>query len=187
MRRFTGGVPETACGVGSTLAKTENLRAKLPDLLRDLRICTLVDVPCGDHNWMSKVDLGEVNYIGLDANEEMLIKSRSRAPGRHFGKLDVLKDSFVFTDGILCRDFLQHLPNSLVARVLRRFSSCKWLFATSHSNLINGDIVKVGDFRPLNLMAAPFNFPLPWFSIDDPKFSGRVIGAWPGWCLDLGR
>jgi hypothetical protein len=96
-----------------------------------------------------------------------------------FEQFDILEKKLPSSDAVFCRDFLQHLPDRLVAKALMNFSTCNWLFATSHSNLINGDIDEVGMFRPLNLMAKPFSFPLPWFSIDDPPGSGRIIGAWP--------
>ena len=55
------GSEESVSGCGSTIANTEELRTTLPQLLADLNVSTLLDVPCGDFNWMSKVDLGSID------------------------------------------------------------------------------------------------------------------------------
>ena len=39
---------------------------KLPELLESLEVKSIVDVPCGDHGWMSTLDLSPYDYIGID-------------------------------------------------------------------------------------------------------------------------
>ena len=48
---------ESRSGAGSSLRETETLRAELPALLARHRIESIADIPCGDFNWMSAVDL----------------------------------------------------------------------------------------------------------------------------------
>jgi hypothetical protein len=169
---FVGGLPETRCGGGSTIGATENVRAALPELLRDLGVKTMLDAPCGDLNWISKVDLG-VNYIGMDYDPSH-IKGK---PG-HLIVGDIVKDPLPAADLMLCRDFLQHLPHWQVELVFRnvRLSNIDWLLATSHQNIENSDIQRAGDFRPLNLMARPFSFPAPAWQIGDG--ANRILGLW---------
>src|ERR1700683_3686127 len=48
---------ESRSGLGSSLAQTEAVRAALPTLCRDLGISSMLDIPCGDLNWIRHVDL----------------------------------------------------------------------------------------------------------------------------------
>lgn len=148
----------------------------LPTLLKKLSVKSLIDAPCGDFNWMACVDLGGIDYLGVDIDEDHLNKARERAGMFHrFEQRDILAGELPRADAVLCRDYLQHLPNELVFRAIVNLSSGKWLLATSHRNEVNHDIGSVGDFRQLNLMAPPFNFPPPEAWLED---SGRVLGAW---------
>jgi hypothetical protein len=176
---FTGGLPETHCGYGSTLKATENLRLFLPGLLRMLNVRTLLDAPCGDFNWMRKVVLDDIAYIGMDVDEENLADAREWSSADFINR-DVLTEPLPKADAWLCRDFLQHLPNSGVEKALKQFksSSMGWFLATSFSNVWNQDIKKAGQFREVNLSAHPFCLPLPRISIADPLFGGRSLGVW---------
>jgi hypothetical protein len=178
---FTGGLPETHCGYGSTLKATENLRLFLPGLLRMLNIRVLFDAPCGDLNWVQKVILDDIVYIGMDVNEEHLAEGWDRMPPNGFLiNQDVLAEPLPKADAWLCRDFLQHLPNAGVEKALAQFksSSMGWFLATSFSNVWNQDIKKAGQFREVNLTAHPFSLPPPRISIADPLFGGRSLSVW---------
>lgn len=185
---FSAGRPETMCGAGSTLAKTISVRAWLPEILRRLGVRVLMDMPCGDFNWMSRTDLSSVSYIGCDYDREHCEAARARmsdppsfAPiSRMFIERDAVTGPLPPGDMMLCREFLQHLPNVSVRSVIKNFlaSGIPWLLATSHDNELNKDIARAGDFRPLNLTAAPFNLPRPSKWIDDEPGSGRILGLW---------
>lgn len=177
---FTSGLPETLCGAGSTLGETEHLRAQLPIVFAELDIRSLLDAPCGDFNWMARVDLTDIEYIGADINEDNLRGARRRAD-RDFRLLDIVTGALPKTDAMLCRDFHQHLPNRMVFSALRNFlaSGIKWLIATSHNNAANEDIAKAGMFRRVNLMAAPFGLSRwPAFTMADPPGSGHYLCVW---------
>lgn len=177
--RFTGGLPETLCGAGSTIAETRYLRARLPMIFEECAIRSLLDAPCGDFNWMAHVDLRGIDYIGCDANAENLAAARLRAD-RDFRQIDIVTDELPQADAMLCRDFHQHLPNAMVAVALQNFveAGISWLLATTHDNAVNEDIEAVGMFRRLNLMAAPFNLPEPSIIVADPPGSGHFLGVW---------
>jgi len=184
--RFTGGLPETACGTGSTLKVTENLRHALPALLQRCGIRRLLDAPCGDCNWISETDLTGIEYMGVDQSRENLATAIGREPRAGYApKMQVFLHAdidaldFLPFDGVMCRDFFQHLPTATAARILQRItSSCiGWLLATSFDNQVNHEIDAAG-FRPLNLQAAPFNLCAPEYAIEDPPGSGRIFGAW---------
>lgn len=184
--KFTGGLPETACGAGSTLKTTENLRSHLPGLLKDLGIVRLLDAPCGDYNWMSQTDLRGIEYHGIDNSPQNLTTAlgRPHAEGyqparRVFDLADVTGLVLPTADGIMCRDFFQHLETEEILWMLQsiRPAKFKWLLATSFDNEKNEEIGP-DMFRPINIQISPFNLGAPERAIDDPPGSGRILGAW---------
>ena len=64
--RNAWGSKESASGSGSTLVMTESIRTSLPIIFNKYGIESMLDVPCGDFNWMSKVDIQDVIYVGGD-------------------------------------------------------------------------------------------------------------------------
>lgn len=52
---------ESRSGSGSNMRATEAIRAELPRMLEALQIKSLLDVPCGDFNWMKEIKLGTVD------------------------------------------------------------------------------------------------------------------------------
>jgi hypothetical protein len=185
---FSGGLPETACGAGSTLALTRSVREWLPDLFRHLDVQVLLDAPCGDANWITRTNLAGIDYVGCDYDQSHLNVARSRefdpqvfAPrSKIFVELDIVSDPLPVADVMLCREFLQHLPNALAVKVLRNVlaAGIPWLLATSHNGHVNTDIADVGMFRPLNLVSPPFNLSAPQRSVEDEPGSGRILGLW---------
>ena len=63
---------ESVSGVGSNLASTGPARAFVAKLLRSRSIGTLVDLACGDRNWIRHVDLGSTRYVGLEVVPELV-------------------------------------------------------------------------------------------------------------------
>lgn len=184
---FSAGRPETLCGAGSTLENTVSIRAWLPSIFQELKIKSLLDAPCGDFNWMSHTDLSWIDYCGVDFDAEHIAVAARRysAPGyapksKRLFELDIAYDELPRADLVLCREFLQHLPNEHVGQVIQSFrdSGSEWFLATSHDNEFNTDIPVAGMFRPLNLTKAPFQLPSARQSVEDQPGSGRILGLW---------
>ncbi|HET8760480.1 MAG TPA: class I SAM-dependent methyltransferase, partial [Nitrospiria bacterium] len=57
---------ESVSGPGSDVSQTQVLIERLPTLFEDLHVGTVLDIPCGDFNWMRHVNLSRVHYIGAD-------------------------------------------------------------------------------------------------------------------------
>ncbi len=179
--KFSGGVPETPCGYGSTLEYTAGIRESLPLLLHALDVRTLLDAPCGDCNWISKVKLGIQHYIGCELDEDIFqlaIEAEIYAGRKSLYLLDVTRDVLPPSDMVLCRDFFQHIPTEKIFRTIDNIkrSGARWLLATSHTNQENREIAHEGHFRPVNLQRKPFSFPYPTMSIVD---GNNILGAWP--------
>ena len=168
-RMYTGGLPETKCGYGSTLRATENARAWLQTIIKEYNVKTFLDAPCGDLNWIRHMDWTGVQYLGIDLEPEYLPDFATRAG-------DLLKMKLPDADMMLCRDFLQHLTTKdiLLFFANAKRSNIRWLVATSHIVGKNEELPK-SCFRPLNLMRAPLYLSPP---VDEVEDCGRMLGLW---------
>ncbi len=161
------GHAESVSGEGSSLAYTRQLRAALPALFDRFGVRRLLDAPCGDFNWMQHV-LREhpLDYVGGDLVAPMVQKLQRQhgLAQRQFRHLDITQGPFPQADLWLCRDCLFHLSQADIARALKVFvaSGIPYLLTTTHLNpdgaFINTDI-RSGDFRRIDLYAAPHHFP----------------------------
>src|SRR5512139_2329881 len=178
--KFYSGLPETRCGIGATVANTESIRKELPKLFLGLGIRSLVDAPCGDFNWLSTVSMEQIDYTGCDIDPVNIKIARGRDTNARSAKFlvaDIRNDRLPSVDLMLCREFLQHLPNRQVHDVLANYyySRIPFLLATCHTNKENDDLPKPGGFRPLNLALSPFNLPPPVRVIED---GDHLLALW---------
>jgi hypothetical protein len=176
---------ESVSGPGSTLNGTQNLRNELPKVLLNFQIHSLVDIPCGDFNWMKEIDLTDVDYQGFDIVTDLILDNRKKYGKKNirFDQLDLIKNSIPKADLIICRDCLFHYSNKLIFRALENIkrSQSTFILTTTFVNVLkNEDIDSVGLFRPINLQLPPFNFPLPVLTINEEsgKSLGKVMGLW---------
>jgi SAM-dependent methyltransferase len=156
---------QSVSGQGSDLEQTKTIRELLPKLVAEMGITSILDVPCGDFNWMQHVDLGPCQYVGGDIVASLAAKCQELygSPTRRFIHLDITKDDLPKTDMILCRDCFIHLPIELIRLAIGNFKRCgaKYLFTTNGPNKkVNVDII-TGGYRLPNLRLPPFNFPPP--------------------------
>ena len=156
---------ESKSGTGSNLEQTAVLRERLPALLAELGIRTLLDIPCGDFYWMQHMDLPLERYIGADIVTELVDSNRSRHASsvREFVRLDLVKDSLPKVDLVFCRDCLVHLSNENIRKAVANIkrSGSRYLLTTGFSELKENVDILNGNWRRLNLTLAPFFFPPP--------------------------
>lgn len=175
---------ESRSGWGSTMAQTDPIRRKLPQLLKRLNVSTLLDAPCGDFHWMRHVDLGAVSYIGADIVPEIIanLNNRYASATRRFQVLDIVVGPVPPADVWLCRDVLLHLPTRNIIEVLSNFeqSSVKYILMSSYPLSTRNPDVNPGGFRTINLRLPPFNLPKPLLAIDDFVVAAppKILGLW---------
>jgi len=177
---------ESISGPGSTLVDTEELREALPEILRKLGAKTLLDIPCGDFNWMKYVDLVDIQYIGADIVPELIqgIGKQYSNDRRKFLCLDLVTDNLPKSDVILCRDCLVHLTNSKVNMALSNIckSGSTYLLATTFPEKAENKEVEIDFWRPVNLEKEPFNLPSPLLLINEnnhiPGYQDKSLGLW---------
>ena len=182
-RRNIWGYQETASGGGSTLHYTQRMRQTLPELIGDLDIHTMLDLPCGDFHWMSEVRLPIKHYIGCDIVPILVQNTRIRygRPDREFRTVDLCQDTLPQADLLLCRDCLMHLSEEMIFRALANIvrSDIKYLLTSTYPDGQNRSI-RNGDWFTVNLCAPPYNLPAPIRTIDDwvPPFDRRQLALW---------
>lgn len=174
-------------GGGSSLAYTENLRARLPELLEKLEVQRVFDAPCGDFHWMQEVvAAGDFAYIGGDTVPALIERLKQReGPGIEFCVFDITQDEFPDADLWISRDCWFHLSNADIWRSLDRFmrSNIKYLLATSHvnENAFENKDIRTGSFRRIDLFSPPFDFSRAVLhEIDDwiPPYPERKMYLW---------
>lgn len=174
--------PESVSGRGSTLARTEAIRRALPAVLASVGARSLLDAPCGDFNWMRRVDLGGIEYAGADVVPELIALNRQAhgGRGRTFFVADVTRDRLPRADVILCRDCLIHLSFRDINAALANFkrSGSGFLLATTHVAVAANEDVRSGGWRSVNLQLPPFNFPQPRQLIVEDAELGKCLGLW---------
>lgn len=180
---------ESISGTGSEIKQTEVLIKELGPLLKKLHITSVLDIPCGDFNWMQKVDLSDIDYTGADIVEALIQTNTEKYKERKnvkFRNLNLITDPLPRCDMVIVRDCLVHLSYEDINRAIKNLKSSgsKYLLTTTfpehHQNI---DIV-TGKWRPLNLQDKPFGFSTPVMVInencteDDGKYKDKSMALW---------
>lgn len=181
------GDPESRSGPGSSLAQTNIVRQELKALVKELCATSMLDVPCGDFNWLSKVEL-EVDYLGADIVQALVEENTNKFGNnsRHFIKLDMIQDKLPQVDIILCRDVLVHFNNKQIFRTIKNIkqSNSKYLLTTTFPAVNKNINIVTGEWRALDLCKPPFNFPAPIKIIieqckeENELSSSKCLGLW---------
>ena len=64
-RNFFNGETSLS-GRGSDEDQTKVIEDKLPKLFKSLSIKSILDIPCGDQNWIKRLDLSFLDFTGAD-------------------------------------------------------------------------------------------------------------------------
>ena len=173
-------------GPGSSLESTQAVREALPNLLAKLGARSILDIPCGDVQWMKDVPLGVEQYIGADIVLPLIQKNREIFGERgEFFHLDLLRDRLPSADVIFCRDCLVHLSFREIQLALDniKMASPKHFITTTFPyHKANADTV-TPYWRALNMQLSPFNLPQPIHLIKDfsdvqGNDQGKYLGVW---------
>ena len=186
------GNNESVSGEGSNLSRTAVVRAKLPGLLARHGVRSILDAPCGDFFWMKAVDLGGIDYTGVDIVPEIIARDVEQygGPGRRFILGDLVVDALPQADLILCRDCLVHLPYAETRKTLENFrrSGATWLLTTTFTEPRDNRDIELGDWRPINLERPPYRFPPAVDLINEESDEvDEELGAFPDKSLGLWR
>lgn len=179
---------ESRSGTGSNSSQTETVRSALPRLCEELKISTLLDIPCGDYYWMRMIDLPVSDYLGADIVSELIEENQRlyAREGVQFRTLDLTRGPLPVHDAVLCRDCFVHLSFADMDRAIRNIleSGADYLIASSHTRQTENRDQVTGKHRLLNLQLPPFHWPAPLREIpdgwndDNVKVTGKILGVW---------
>ena len=178
---------ESRSGIGSTMEQTRTLRKEIVALLNMISAKSMLDIPCGDFNWLSQVELG-VSYTGADIVPAIIEENQRKFTDskRQFVCLDATTSALPKADVILCRDCLVHLSNANIDAALNNFrrSGSRYLLMTHFYDVtVNRDIAD-GDWRAINFTLGPFYLPTPKCLIvencmeADGAYEDKSLGLW---------
>lgn len=162
-------------GNGSTMEYTYNLRKKLPQLIKDHNINSILDCPCGDFFWMKNfLKVEKLNYyIGGDIVPDLIKKNNKLYKNKFisFKLLDIRFDELPKADLLICRDLFIHFSYNDIRTSLLNFVKSKVKFILfSHNSLTNNFVNKdilTGEYRRINLFKKPFNLKGSLMNIKD--------------------
>ena len=176
-------------GQGSTLESTAVFRQELERFLLQVDARRLLDVPCGDFNWMKSVKFPPgLEYIGGDIVPSLVARLNKihgrldNTSPRIFRVFDLTTEPFDAADVWLCKDCVQHLSNKDIISALRNFgaSSVKYALISNHTDIEENLDIPTGAFRHVDLTLPPFNLPRPLAKLSDVPVDreSRYIGVW---------
>jgi hypothetical protein len=173
---------DSQSGLGSSSMATAALRSKFSEALRVCGCRALLDVGCGDFNWMRDIE-GDWDYTGIDVVPHIVERNNAlyATASRRFVAMDAIRESLPTADTVLCRDILFHLSFNSISRVIAnaKRSGAKYLIATTDSCTWFNAEIRDGDYRPVNLRRPPFRLPQPIMDIDDSWVAdGQSLGVW---------
>lgn len=182
-RRNIWGDGESYSGSGSTLEATRVVREYLPRVIERLGAASLLDIPCGDFNWMQAVEFGPCHYIGADIVDALVSDNQARFGNarRRFIKLDLIAEPLPTVDVVLCRDCLVHLSFSDITQAMRsiRQSGSAYLLATTYPDCEQNRDIITGSWRRLNLQAPPLELGEPIELVSEGvDAKGKYLGLW---------
>ena len=182
---------ESLSGEGSTLNSTRIIQAEIIKIVKEFTINSILDLPCGDLNWMQMI-FGSITaeYTGADISESVIKANKEKFPTKNFIQMDIYREVPKKYDLIFCRDLLVHMPLEEGLTSIKNFrqSGSKYLLTTTFSDRKNNLKLdyskKIVQWRPLNLSLPPFNFPRPELLINEKcmehngRFSDKCLGLY---------
>lgn len=172
------GSKESKSGVGSELNSTKRLRQELNFLFLKYKINSILDVPCGDFNWFSQMDLSDIKYVGGDIVKNLVEVNKTKFPNFEFFHIDITKDNLIQSDLVVTRDCFVHLSNDNILRAIDNIknSGSRYLLTTSFTKFCENIDINDGEWREINLMIHPFNLK-PIYLINEMCFESYPLAT----------
>ena len=179
---------QSVSGIGSDPEQTRTIQEALPKVFEQYDIKSMLDLPCGDFNWMQNVTPHLEHYTGTDIVPELVKKNQQRfADSRHtFLELDILSDAPPTADLLFCRDLLVHFSFEDITKALENInkSDIPYLMTTTFTQCRENQDITTGDWRIINLQQPPFSLPDPLELINEQctegqgTYADKSLGLW---------
>ena len=178
---------ESRSGLGSEIKNTKEVLKALKKIIKEYNIRSIIDIPCGDFNWMSKIDMKNIDYKGFDIVRPVIIDNNKKFKKNNinFYNSDITTSRLAKGDLMFVRDCLVHFSFEDITKSIFRIkqSGSKYLMSTSFVNLEKNIDIYSADWRPINLEKDPFNFPKPIATINEKCQEMNGIYADKSICL----
>ena len=179
---------ESSSGIGSEIKNTKEVLRAIKLIIKQYKIRSIIDIPCGDFNWMSSLDMENIDYKGFDIVQSVIKENNKKyiKPNVNFYYSDIINSELPKGDLMFVRDCLVHFSFEDIKKSIFRIKQSKstYFLSTSFANLKKNTDIYTGDWRPINLEKEPFNFPKPIITINeecdemDGIYSDKCICLW---------
>ena len=179
---------ESSPGIGSEIKNTKEVLNAIKLIIKQYKIKSIIDIPCGDFNWMSSLEMENIDYDGFDIVRSVIQENniKFRKPNVNFYYSYMINSELAKGDLMFVRDCLVHFSFEDIKKSIFRIKQSKstYLLSTSFANLKKNTDIYTGDWRPINLEKEPFNFPKPIITINeecdemDGIYSDKCICLW---------
>ena len=183
---WRSGTNGSFSGDGSNIESTDKIRRSLQKFLKENEIKTMLDLPCGDWSWISKVNLAGIEYIGGDIVDDIIVNNKVKYPDFKFQILDVVNDNLPAVDLLFVRDCLFHLEERQIKVAIDNIirSGSTYFATTIHVECQDNVAPSVSDrWRKINFTIEPYNLDEPIYLLDDRYEENGIdedkyIGIW---------
>lgn len=194
---FTGKMFNSSnySGNGSLPRQTIELIKNIPNIIKSNNITTLLDIPCGDFEYMKYIYSKIPNYIGGDISENVINRNKLLFPHVDFRVINLKDDPLPHCDCVLIRDLFVHLTYKEIKQCLQNIKKhkIKYILTTTFTKTgiirdsNHTDIVISPEYvfwQPINLELAPINFPKPLYLLNENcteannNFNDKSLGLW---------
>ena len=169
------GENESVSGLGSDLDVCEKIIKDLTVFIEENEIRSILDLACGDFNWMKFVINNNPNiedYCGVEIVDEIVSNNNKKYSNDKikFTCKDVIKEEFpVNYDLVIVRDFFIHIKNDEIKKVIEKIkkSNAKFFGINSYPVQNNVDLKAFGHHRHINIELEPFGLNKPYLKLND--------------------
>lgn len=179
---------ESSSGIGSEIKNTKEVLKAIKLIIKQFKIKSILDIPCGDFNWMSSLDMENIDYKGFDIVRSVIKENnrKYKKPNVNFYYSDIINSELPKAHLMFVRDCLVHFSFEDIKKSIFRIKQSKsnYLLSTSFVNLEKNTDIYTADWRPINLEKEPFNFPKPIITINEECdemggiYSDKCICLW---------
>ena len=129
---------ESVSGIGANKIQTEKIIDEIPNVIKELQVKTIFDIPCGDFNWFKNIDLSSKIYLGGDIVKKIITQNNQnyKRNNINFIEFNLIEDVQKPMDLVFCRDCLVHFSINDIKRALINIkeSNSKYLMTTTFPN-----------------------------------------------------
>jgi hypothetical protein len=167
-------------GPGSSIENTRTMSAILNTFIYNNNCKSVLDLGCGDLNWISKTPFfndNDIKYTGVDVVENVINTHLKMYNTKTFLCKDIITfNNFNNIDIIIIRDVIFHLKNEEILSIFNNIQhKFKFLLITSCLNNENNDTFDRWHFSKKNINIEPFNKKHNFkIVINEEKFNKKV-------------